>query len=110
MAINPELAAAVEISRLLRFPTAIKIEPFAKGRIELLKFIVPEASVLNHMRVMDVNNRLKSNVLICAVERGEDVVIPDGNFVIQSGTSSPLSVPGDPGPSFSKKQVSKTMR
>ena len=85
MAINPELAAAVEISRLLRFPTAIKIEPFAKGRIELLKFIVPEASVLNHMRVMDVNNRLKSNVLICAVERGEDVVIPDGNFVIQSG-------------------------
>ena len=85
MAINPELAAAVEISRLLRFPTAIKIEPFAKGRIELLKSIVPEASVLNHMRVMDVNNRLKSNVLICAVERGEDVVIPDGNFVIQSG-------------------------
>ena len=85
MAINPERAAAMEIARLLRFPSAIKIEPFAKGRIELLKFIVPEASVLNHMRVMDVNNRLKSNVLICAVERGEDVVIPDGNFVIQSG-------------------------
>ena len=71
LAINPELAAAIEISRLLRFPTAIKIEPFAKGRIELLKFIVPQTSVLNHMRVMDVNNRLKSNVLICAVERGE---------------------------------------
>ena len=85
LAINPELAAAIEISRLLRFPTAIKIEPFAKGRIELLKFIVPQTSVLNHMRVMDVNNRLKSNVLICAVERGEEVVIPDGNFVIQSG-------------------------
>ena len=64
LAINPELAAAIEISRLLRFPTAIKIEPFAKGRIELLKFIVPQTSVLNHMRVMDVNNRLKSNVLI----------------------------------------------
>ena len=85
LAINPVLAAAIEISRLLRFPTAIKIEPFAKGRIELLKFIVPQTSVLNHMRVMDVNNRLKSNVLICAVERGEEVVTPDGNYVIQSG-------------------------
>ena len=29
MAINPELAAAREIARLLRFPSAIKIEPFA---------------------------------------------------------------------------------
>ena len=37
MAINPEMAAAMEISRLLRFPSAIKIDTFAKGRIEILK-------------------------------------------------------------------------
>ena len=60
LAINPELAAAREIARLLRFPSAIKIEPFAKGRIELLKFLIPEHSLLNDMRVMDVVNRLKS--------------------------------------------------
>ena len=83
LAINPELAAAREIARLLRFPSAIKIEPFAKGRIELLKFLIPEHSLLNDMRVMDVVNRLKSNVLICVVERGNDVVIPDGNFVMK---------------------------
>lgn len=85
LAINPELAAAEEIARLLRFPSAIKIEPFAKGRIELLKFLIPEHSLLNDMRVMDVVNRLKSNVLICVVERGNDVVIPDGNFVMKKG-------------------------
>ncbi len=85
LAINPELAAAREIARLLRFPSAIKIEPFAKGRIELLKFLIPEHSLLNDMRVMDVVNRLKSNVLICVVERGNDVVIPDGNFVMKKG-------------------------
>lgn len=85
LAINPELAAAREIARLLRFPSAIKIEPFAKGRIELLKFLIPEYSLLNDMRVMDVVNRLKSNVLICVVERGNDVVIPDGNFVMKKG-------------------------
>ena len=85
LAINPELAAAREIARLLRFPSAIKIEPFAKGRIELLKFLIPEHSLLDDMRVMDVVNRLKSNVLICVVERGNDVVIPDGNFVMKKG-------------------------
>lgn len=85
LAINPELAAAREIARLLRFPSAIKIEPFAKGRIELLKFLIPEHSLLNDMRVIDVVNRLKSNVLICVVERGNDVVIPDGNFVMKKG-------------------------
>ena len=85
MAINPELAAAREIARLLRFPSAIKIEPFAKGRIELLKLLIPDHSNLDQLKVMDVVNKLKSNVLICAVERGDDVVIPDGNFVMQIG-------------------------
>ena len=85
LAINPELAAAREIARLLRFPNAIKIELFAKGRIELLKFMIPKDSILDRMKVMDVVSRLKSNVLICAVERGDDVVIPDGNFEMRGG-------------------------
>ena len=85
LAINPELAAAREITRLLRFPNAIKIELFAKGRIELLKFLIPKESILDRMKVMDVVSRLKSNVLICAVERGDDVVIPDGNFEMRGG-------------------------
>ena len=63
MAINPELAAAREIARLLRFPSAIKIEPFAKGRIELLKLLIPDHSNLDQLKVMDVVNKLKSNVL-----------------------------------------------
>ena len=62
MAINPELAAAREIARLLRFPSAIKIEPFAKGRIELLKLLIPDHSNLDQLKVMDVVNKLKSNV------------------------------------------------
>ena len=85
LAINPGLAAAREIARLLRFPNAIKIELFAKGRIELLKFLIPKDSILDRMKVMDVVSRLKSNVLICAVERGDNVVIPDGNFEMRGG-------------------------
>lgn len=85
MAINPELAAATEISRLLRFPSAIKIDTFAKGRVEMMKTIIPEHSVLHNMKVFEVLTRLRCNVLICVVERGPEVMIPDGNFVLQHG-------------------------
>ena len=85
MAINPELAAATEISRLLKFPSVIKIDTFAKGRVELMKFLVPDHSVLHNMQVYEVPQRLGCNVLICAVERGTEVVIPDGNFRMHYG-------------------------
>ena len=85
LAINPELAAAHEISRLLRFPSAIKIDTFAKGRIELLKFIIPTHSKLNKLKIMDVSMKLHCNVLICVVERGKEVVIPSGNFELCAG-------------------------
>ncbi|MEG1780914.1 MAG: Trk system potassium transporter TrkA [Clostridium sp.] len=82
MIINPELAAAMEISRILRFPSAIKIDMFAKGKVELLKFKLEPEFHLNNLRVMDVDSQLRCDVLICGVERGEEVVIPDGNFVL----------------------------
>lgn len=85
MAINPELAAATEISRLLKFPSAIKVDTFAKGRVELLKFHIPADSVLHNMQVLEVSAQLHCNVLICAVERENDVVIPDGSFRMQAG-------------------------
>ena len=85
LAINPELAAAREIARLLKFPSAIKIDTFASGRVELLKFIIPEHSVLHNMPVFEVATKLRCKVLICAVERGSEVIIPNGSFQMQSG-------------------------
>jgi len=83
MVINPEYATAVEISRVFRFPSAIKIESFAKGRMELLKFRIPSNSVLVDMRVMDMGRSLKCDVLVCAAERGEEVFIPGGDFILR---------------------------
>jgi trk system potassium uptake protein TrkA len=81
MVINPEHAAAAEIARVLRFPSAIKIDTFAGGRVELLKYKVPEGSRLTGMAVRDVVAKLGCDVLVCTVERGNDVYIADGNFV-----------------------------
>ena len=83
--INPELTTAREISRLLRFPAASKIDTFAEGRVRLIKFELKDEHGLNGMPVRDIPNRLGCDILICAVERGNDVCIPDGSFTLQSG-------------------------
>ncbi len=59
LAINPELAAAREISRLLKFPSAIKIDTFAKGRVEIMKFQIPSDSILHNLKVWEVPSKLK---------------------------------------------------
>ena len=81
MVINPEQAAAAEIARVLRFPSAIKIDTFAGGRVELLKYKIPEGSRLVGMAVKDVVGKLGCDVLVCTVERGDEVHIADGNLV-----------------------------
>lgn len=83
MIINPEYAAAIEIARILRFPSAIKIDTFAKGRVELLKFKIKPEFKLNNMSVMEFGERYKNLILIGAVERGEEVSIPSGNFILK---------------------------
>ena len=84
MIINPEFTAADEIARILRVPTAIEIDTFAKGRMELLKFRLPEGNVLDGHPIIDITGQFKCNVLVCVVERGEEVIIPDGNFVLKA--------------------------
>ncbi len=81
MVINPEHAAASEIARVLRFPSAIKIDTFAGGKVELLKYKLPEGSRLTGMAVKDVVAKLGCDVLVCTVERGDEAYIADGNFV-----------------------------
>ncbi|MBQ3132329.1 MAG: Trk system potassium transporter TrkA [Clostridia bacterium] len=96
MTVNPEQAAAAEISRLLRFASAIKVEPFAKGRIELVEFKVREDGPLNGMRLADFYGHFKLKVLVCAACREDEVFIPKGNFVMQAGDKlSILAAPND---------------
>lgn len=83
MVINPELAAAQEIARVLRFPSAMKIEHFARGRVELLKFRLPEDSPLAGLAVKEIASKLLCDVLVCTIERGDEAYIANGNFVFE---------------------------
>ena len=80
MVINPEYAAAEEIARVLQFPSAIKIDTFAKGKVELLKFKLPEDSPLCGMCVREIASRLHCDVLVCTIERGDEAYIASGDF------------------------------
>ncbi len=85
MTINPEAEAAREMARVLRFPSALEIDTFARGRVEILKLRIAQASPLDGLTLMELG-KFKSQVLICAVERGEqDVYIPSGGFRLQAG-------------------------
>ena len=97
MSINPEKSTALEIARLLRFPNAMKLEAFSKGRLELVECRLPEGSALHGMQLSDLYRNIRVRVLICAVARKGETIIPSGDFVLQSGdkiylTSSPAQL------------------
>lgn len=83
MIINPEFEAASEIRRILLFPSAFKVDTFAGGKIELAEFRLKENAKLNGVSLHRLNKVSKTNVLICAVRRKEELIIPDGNFVLE---------------------------
>ena len=85
LVINPELEVANEIARVIEFPAAMNIETFAKGRIELAEILVTEDSALCGTKLMELRKKLNVPILICAVQRGEEVIIPTGSFVIEAG-------------------------
>ena len=83
--INPEYEAAAEISRLFCIPSAIEVDTFAGGKVELLKTALPPDSPIVGKSIMSALGKISGKVLICAVERDGEVVIPTGSFVLKAG-------------------------
>lgn len=85
LTINPELLAAHEIFNILKLPAAINIETFSRRNFEMVELIIKEDSHLDGMSLIDLRKKYKASFLICVVKRGEEVYIPDGNFVLKCG-------------------------
>ncbi|MBR4721070.1 MAG: Trk system potassium transporter TrkA [Clostridia bacterium] len=110
MIINPEDTAAREIARILRFPSVIKIDTFAKGRVEILKFKVAPESPVADIKIADMSNKFGGEVLVCGVERGENAYIPNGDFIIKSGDFVSIVCSPEESVEFFKKISVKTNR
>ncbi|MBO7401963.1 MAG: Trk system potassium transporter TrkA [Lachnospiraceae bacterium] len=83
MVVNPHRAAARETGRLLKYPSALRVESFAKSRVEIITFKLDAKSILCGLSLKDMAVKLKCDVLISLVTRGEEVIIPGGDFVLQ---------------------------
>lgn len=84
MIINPELEAAREISSILSLPSTLEVSSFAHGQAEMVEFKIAEGNVLDGLAIKDLHRTISSKVLITAVKRGSEVIIPTGDFVLQT--------------------------
>ena len=83
MIINPELTAAREIAKMFQFPSAIRVDTFARGHVEMLHCKLAKDSPLIGVKLANLHQKLKVSVLVCEVMRGDEVIIPNGNFVFE---------------------------
>ena len=86
--INPEHAAAMEISRVFRYPSATGVDTFARGEVEMVGFSIEENDELTNMPLYEFNRLHPNRTLICAVQRAHEVIIPNGGFIPRAGDTA----------------------
>jgi trk system potassium uptake protein TrkA len=84
MPINPEKETAEEIIKLINFPEAVRVDSFADDCVDLVELHIPEGNVLVGEPIRSIYQSFKIKVLVTAVERGDDVFIPSGDFVLEA--------------------------
>lgn len=91
--INPEYSAALEISRLLRFPAAADVDTFFRGKVEMIGIMVQNGDHIVGVPLASLFEGRRA-VLFSAAQRGDEVIIPDGAFIPQAGDK--LYITGTP--------------
>lgn len=85
VSVNPEWMAANELFNILKLPAAVNIESFSRSNLEMVQIRLKPDSVLDGLNLIELRRQYKAKFLVCAVQRGEEVYIPDGNFVLKGG-------------------------
>jgi len=85
MVVNPERETADEIFNIVNLPSVAQIEHFAEGKVSLVEVVAEKSCSLIGETLISLGKKLTTKVLICAVQRGDEVIIPSGHFMIQAG-------------------------
>ena len=93
MAVNPELAVANEISRVLIFPVASKIETFVKGRVELVEFMLRSGNPIIGHSLAEIYRKYQIKILVCAVQRGKKFIFRTESLFHRKAISFTLQHP-----------------
>lgn len=93
MIVNPEWTTAREIFRLMQFPAFMKRDSFAKGRADIVEILIKEGSFLDGVVLRELHKKMSIRVLVCAVQRESEVIIPDGSFRLEAGDKIYVTAP-----------------
>lgn len=94
MIINPEALTADHIATTLSIPSALEATRFLKGKIEMISIKVKEDNKIVGHTMTQLSKKLPSNILICAIERNGETIVPRGNTKIQA--EDKISITGTP--------------
>lgn len=85
MSINPEQLAAQELFKVLKLPSAMTVETFSRRNFEMVELRLRPESSMDGLSLSELRKKYAAKFLVCVVQRGEEVYIPDGNFVLRAG-------------------------
>ena len=84
MIISPKQLTANQIAQTLSIPSAIETTSFFKGRIYVISLKLKEDSKYIGQSIKEISQKLNGNIIVCAIEREDSVVIPNGETIIQA--------------------------
>ena len=84
MIISPKQLTANQIAQTLSIPSAIETTSFFKGRIYVISLKLKEDSKYIGQSIKDISQKLNGNIIVCAIEREDKIVIPNGETIIQA--------------------------
>ncbi len=103
LAFNPEYRTAVEISQILKFPSANSVETFSNTNVKMVEFDITEGNPIIGKSVMEIIREYQGKLLFAVVKRGEEVIIPRGDFIVQQDDIIHVFAPETDIVSFCKK-------
>ena len=110
MIINPELESALEATKILCLPHALHVNSFAHGQVEMIQLKIEDKNYLDGMTIADFGKSREFAILICAIERDEEVFIPSGDFIMKKGDIVYFVAPRKSSKAFMNKIGLKTSR
>lgn len=93
MVINPERTVARRLFNVLKLPAAAQVETFSGRHVEMVELKLKQDSALDGVKLSELRKKFPYKFLICAVQRDDEVTVPDGGFVLRSGDKIGITAP-----------------
>ena len=104
--INPEMIAAKDIQRALKYSHALNVESFFRDQAIMMELVISEGSSLVGSKISDLNAySAEYHTLIGIVNNNGKVYIPHGSYVLEQGEKIYIIGAKEGADRFYKKEV-----